>query len=193
MIYSGDAINTNKGRYGRQGNCPNTEAIYWEQFTGSETLLNVLPVVGTNEYALIRAAPRNRLLGIRPYGGNVQGGIAVGGIRLRIGGGKHTLQEAVNAHLIEPLVLTGSTEDNGFFYFPDFHLVYNGGVSGEGSVPQGHILLKTKAEISHIEMYTNKSWTTSPYPDGLYCELFAVGKDISLTSFGERSSLRLNQ
>ncbi len=143
---------------------------------------NSLPILnGTNYYQFTTPVDGNseKTVWITPEGGAYTTSCSVGGLKLRINGSDYTLEEAVTAKLIKPLVIiwafyTHNSSTNNYYWANCLNL-YNGGSTESKSYPKAWIICMTNkgSEIQGITLNANKSFSTQ-YNDGIYCRFINI-------------------
>lgn len=112
------------------------------------------------------------------YGG-ASGGVNISAIYLVFDGVNYSLQEAVAAEKIEPLVILASSR-NSRYYWPNIRNIYNNTPTGSASYPRGNVAFVTRTALSG--MYLNFSSPPASYE---YCSVYSWDQrgGFSLTPF----------
>jgi hypothetical protein len=183
LIYVGtpgsNSLYTDQHTYAISGNWYNMR--HWDRnTTATKTAIHQMtPVSGTNIVSVSMSTGIWHLL--RFYAGSYTTAVYLSGFYLNIGGSYYTLQQCVANGFIEPLVLLGSDQKTGNYYFSNFTNMYTAGATGEGHYPWGGIAFVPKVAISGYKFYTNKSWNSAENVTTV--QLTDLGFEFSLVAF----------
>ncbi|MBQ0010201.1 MAG: hypothetical protein KBS76_03760 [Ruminococcus sp.] len=119
---------------------------------------------GTNTRAFtVDATNTDMTVGIHIHYGSYTSGISLSDLKITVNGTAYTLQQAVTAGVIRPLVVLYSA-DSGPYYFPSVLNLYSGGQTGTGSFPalRVYFMLAKGNVMTAFSFWASKAASGSP-------------------------------
>jgi hypothetical protein len=182
LIYTGipgsNSLYTGKDTYSISGNWYNMQH-WWNVFSGKTLAYSVTPASGVNTVSF--SIPVEAWSVIYFSGGSLTTAITLSAFYLNVGGSYYTLQQCVTNAYIYPLVLLGSDQQTGNYYFPSFETMYTAGTTGSGNYPWGGVIVKPKTAVLGYRFTTNKAWNAAD-KTGVY-QITTAGYEFSLAAF----------